>query len=311
MFNSWLDKLTTNENQAIDMKKIVSLTAVLFVTCALQASSIRTPQMPRGLTADKTSAPIKQHMLASNSTKKKISKRKVPRKGLQGYKKYHTFSEMDFEELTVAKNQRLEEKNFDIAIKYLERMIKLCDSVNEKAALIIELADLLFMQQKYEESSKWFTEFIQLYPGNPKVEYASYKAIECASKQILSIDRDQSATEKALALADDFLKRDLFTTYTKEVAEIRHTCQQTLAQNDCYVAEFYIKHKSYAAAERRLTNLRSEWVDKVPEIKAPLTTLEIALSQEYPAYKAPEETLVLAQAAAASPDKKTDMTSRF
>jgi outer membrane assembly lipoprotein YfiO len=287
------------------MKKLISLFAILAITTSVLARDLRTPQMPRGLTADKSNVTIKN---ALNSSKK-ISNRKIKRKGLQGYSVRHHFSDMDFDELMVAKNQKLQEKNWDIAVKYLDRMIKLCDDVNQKASLVIELADLLFQQEKYEESAKWFSEFIQLYPGNPKIEYASYKAIVCASKEILSIDRDQSSTEKALSLSNDFLKRDLFTTYKKEVAAIQQLCQETLAQNDCYVAEFYLKGKSYTAAERRLKGVRSEWVDKVPEITPALAVLETTLAQEYPEFKAPEESIVLAQAI--NPVKKTDMTARF
>lgn len=286
------------------MKKLVT---VLFVVaaCSIQAASLRTPQMPRGLSADKTAAPLPTNITISDATTKKKKKQK----GLQKRRRHVTFSEMSFDELKEAKLQKVKEKNWDIAAKYIERMIKLCDQVNEKAELIIELADILFGQSKFDDASKWYTDFTLLYPGNPRVEYASYKMIVCASKQILSIDRDQSATEKALSLAQDFLKRDLFTTYTTEVAAIQKICQETLAQSDCYVAEFYLTHKSYAAAERRLTNLRTDWVEKVPEIKAPLANLEVALAQEYPAFKVPQESIVLAEAV--SPVKKVDMTARF
>ena len=88
------------------MKKIISLFAILAITSSMLARELRTPQMPRGLTADKSHVTVRK--VASNSSKK-ISKRKIKRKGLQGYTVRHHFTEMDFNELMVAKNQKIQD----------------------------------------------------------------------------------------------------------------------------------------------------------------------------------------------------------
>ncbi len=140
-------------------------------------------------------------------------KKKIKRKGLQGYRKYKTFSQMDFTELSRSKRTAKKSKNWDIVCKGTsERMIIMAGHhgqkshpiIEVKAALIIELADILFEQQKYDDAAKWYAEFTLFHPGSVHVEYASYRAIVCASKKILSIDRDQSATEKHWNLLNHF-----------------------------------------------------------------------------------------------------------
>lgn len=242
--------------------------------------------------------------------------RKIKRKGLQGYSKHKTFSQMDYPELAQLKEEQKKQKDWNYVIKCLQRMIVMCDSLDEKelhstkAALIIELADILFDQQKYDDAAKWYTEFTHIYSGNKNIEYASYKAIVCASKKILSIDRDQSATEKTLELANEFLKRaDTFTTYKKEVKALQNLCYKTLAYSDCNVAEFYLTYGNYQAAEQRLKSIRSQWLDKAPDITVKLASLEVELATVSPQFKVPDTTITLAELK--SPIKKVDMKNRF
>ncbi len=269
-------------------------------------SSVHKPRMPRGLTPDKQLpiAPPKARDEQPRNFKKK-------RKGLQGNKKRYTFSQMNFEELKVAKDKLVSSKDYVIACKYLERMITLCDNINEKAKLIIELADVLFNQRSFDDAVKWYTEFTTLYPGNKHVEYASYRAIVCYSKKILGSDRDQTPTEKTLELADAFLKRDdLFTEHKKEVLKIQRESYQRLAASDCRVVEFFINSKEFSQAQKRLANIRSEWIDKLPEVSTELACLEVNLAARCSDFKPSETSIKLAQAAK-PPQKKIDMAARF
>ncbi len=281
---------------------------ILFVlSSSLLHAEFKKPRLPRGLSVDKA-LPLPSKLPVRDEKERHFKKK---RKGLQGNKKHYTFSNMNFEELTVAKNKALASKSYLAVIKYYERMITLCDNINEKADLIIELADILFDQKSYDDASKWYTEFTQLYPGNKQVEYASYRAIVCSSKKILGTDRDQTPTEQTLELTDTFLKRgDLFIGYQKEVVQIQKECQQRLAKSECRVAEFFINSKEYDQAQKRVENIRADWVEKLPEVKLELARLEMNLAAKHTEFKAPESSIKLAQAA--KPEhKKIDMATRF
>ncbi len=281
---------------------------VLTIVCVEVAlgTSVRKPTMPRGLTLKK-SVPL----AGPNLRDEKSRNLQRSRRGLQGYKRHYTFSDMNFEELNAAKEKELASKNYSVACKYLDRMITLCDDINKKAELIVELADLLFDQQSFDDAVKWYTEFSHLYPGNNKVEYASYRAIVCFSKKILSADRDQTPTEKALEMSEAFLKRDdVFTVHRAEVKKIRRECMQQLAASDFRVAEFFINSKEFSQAQKRLETIRTTWLSALPEVATDLAKLELNLEMKFSDFKAPESSIKLAQVARPT-SKKVDMITRF
>ncbi len=234
----------------------------------------------------------------------------APRKWFPWYTPPVSLSQMDYQQLTVAKEKNKKANDWHFVIKCLNRMIVMCEDLAEKADLTLELADILFEQQQYEEAAKWYGEFTQAHPGNKKIEYASYRAIVCASKKMLSIDRDQSATEKTLELTQDFLKRsDVFKQYKKEVQQIQRHCYETLAQSDCNVAEFYLTYGNYQAAEQRLKSIRSEWLEKAPAITPKLAHLEVELAAVFPQFHLPPSSITVAELK--TPHKKASMTTRF
>ncbi len=296
------------------MKRIQSFFVIVVMSIlntGMMSGAVRTDaraNMPRGLAVEKTpTAPPKKR-------EHRVRNLKHKRKGLQFIKKKYTFSDLHFYELKEAKNKQVDNKNYFVACKYLERMIRLCDDINEKAGVMIELADLFVEQQKFDDAAKWYTEFVQLYPGNKQVEYASYRSVICASKNILGADRDQSPTEKTLELAHQFLKReDLFATYKKEVRQIERECYQRLAASDIRVAEFYIiKQHDYDSAKKRLSTIRDEWLEKAPEVELELARLEVTLSGLCVDFNVSEESIECLLSQAVIPtEKKANMANRF
>ena len=284
-----------------------------FCTTLLQAApSIRQPRMPEGLSADKTPTPISKLKKPRDPKLAKRTRSKKKRKGLTHRKEQHTFSTMPYDELKVAKNKSVQGKHFDIAAKYLERMITLCENVNEKAQLIIELADIHFSQKEYDNAKKWYQEFERLYPGNQLIAQAKKQIILCSKQAILSSDRDQAPTEETLRLAKEYLARDSFTLYRKEVAAIQKECESILAQADCGITEFYIKQGNYTSASRRIEHIRTAWLKKVPEVALNLAQLEVQLGAEWKDFKVPEKSTKLAHATGVKkPTQKADMTTRF
>ncbi len=255
------------------------------------APSIRMPTMPQGLSADK-----------------KTDTKKV----LVDDGKRHTLGTMTYEELKKAKEENCKKKHFDTAIIYLERMITLCENVNEKAHLIIELGNLHFTQKNYTDAKNRYQEFERLYPGNQLIEHAKKQIILCSKQAILSPDRDQAPTEETLRLAKEYLERKSFTLYREDVEAIKKECESVLAQSECGVTEFYIKQGNFKSAERRIKHIRTEWLDKVPEIGTTLAQLEVNLGAAWTDFEVPKASITLVDASnTRKPTKKSDMTKRF
>lgn len=196
-------------------------------------------------------------------------------------KKKKTLRNMNIVELNDFKNKCLAQNDRYNAIRVLERMVPICTDLEKLRGLLLELADLLFEDNKLESSGKMYREFVKYYPGNEKVEYALYKAIICKFYTILNADRDQSNTSETIELANKFLEREgVFLTHSQEVRDIRAQCYQRLLDNEISVFNFYIDRGRYKSAKTRVANIRKEFIELIPACEPSLIMLEIQLAQQ-------------------------------
>ncbi|MCA9770407.1 outer membrane protein assembly factor BamD [Candidatus Dependentiae bacterium] len=236
-------------------------------------------------------------------------------------KKRKTISAMDYNELKKRKIQLTKNKDTEGTIKYLQKMIPLCQDLKELRDIMLELADLLFDTGKLQEAEKLYREFSKLYPSDVNTEYTLYKAILCCFYKTLDTSRDQTKTQETLELVDQFLERErVFTHYTAEVKKIGSTCNQKLAEAQLSVIDFYIKRGNYQSAHHRIANVKKEFLSAVPEIEVQLLHFEYKLAhaqhnaeqlkkiQTELTEKFPEHPFTLA---ASDTIKKTSLFKRF
>ncbi len=259
------------------------------------------PSQVSAMQKDRENAPIDRIELAKaqekfkprpvKKTKKgKIKKQRQPRK---------TLRYMTYEETKEGKDKLLAAGNHFVALKYQERMLKLCDDLNELEALFLEYADTHLACNHYDKAAALYTEFVNSYPGSTRTEYALYQAIECSAKLMLDADRDQTNTHKTIELADKFLeKADLFAHYKDKVEDIRTHCYQLLVRSEYNIYYFYEYAGEYVQAQRRLEGLRSNWLDKLPALEPELLALEYDLAKK-------QQNLELAQA------KELELAQKF
>jgi outer membrane assembly lipoprotein YfiO len=194
-------------------------------------------------------------------------------------KKIRTYQDMDYEELTKAKDLQRERGNITVAIKYLDRMMKLCNDITKLAEHLLEVADLFFEDGQFQKAARLYAEYSSLYPGSDKMEYALYRAICSSFSCILSSDRDQTQTEETVGLTEIFLLQDHFTQHRDEVKQIQMQCYGQLATSECNVCYFYITRDRFTAAEKRLKKIRSTWLPKVPTLEPNIIALETELTE--------------------------------
>lgn len=191
--------------------------------------------------------------------------------------KTKTLRYMNFEEMGKRKDQLVSFNDKFTAIKYVEKMLPLCNDLEEKGSLILELADLNFDYGNLKEAELRYKEFYTFYPGNKSVEYAHYKAILCGFNTILSPDRDQTKTKETLTLTTDFLKNnERFTTYRKEVFNVHRMCQKQLFDSEASVFQFYLNQNSFKAAQKRLEKLEKDFVELLHDAPAQIALLKQA-----------------------------------
>ncbi len=130
-----------------------------------------------------------------------------------------------------------------------------------KLALLAELgiADSQFSDQEFGEAELAYTDFINLHPTNENVPYAIYQLGMCHYKQMNSIDRDQTETNKAKKEFERLIARFPNSKFSLMAEKMLRECKKNLAENEFYVGQFYFKKKQYKSALKRFEVIAKDY----------------------------------------------------
>jgi len=123
----------------------------------------------------------------------------------------------------------------------------------------IMLADVLYTDEKYEEARVYYTDFVALHPSHPKAAYAMFQKGMCFFRDILSADRDQTNTRKAIIAFEDLQANYPASPYTKKAGDLIAFLRNRLAERELYVGKFYMKKKKYRGALARFGVILKEY----------------------------------------------------
>ncbi len=115
----------------------------------------------------------------------------------------------------------------------------------------LKVADCHFLMKEYVEAIAAYEEFKKIHPAHEEIPYVQYQIGMSYFNQMLSYDRDQTATKKALSNFEYLVANfppSLFTERAKEKIEI---CRDRLAAQEFYIAHYYYKQRNYGAASLR------------------------------------------------------------
>lgn len=154
----------------------------------------------------------------------------------------------------------------DEAVKFLTRLMALLKSTIAIKNIKLEIADINFERGALKLAASGYEEFLKLYPGDKKAEYAQYKGLLSNFYTMLSADRDQTPTLNTIKLADAFLeKSDTYKQYNNDVKAIKERCYYALYDHEVTVFEYYMKKGSPKAAETRLVSLKNSYQGLLPD----------------------------------------------
>jgi len=123
----------------------------------------------------------------------------------------------------------------------------------------LKVGDCHFFMKEYVEAIAAYEEFKKIHPTHEEMPYVQYQIGMSHFKQMLSLDRDQTATKKALSSFEYLIANfppSLFTEKAKEKIEI---CRKQLADHEFYVGNYYYKQKNYGAASHRFQELLAKF----------------------------------------------------
>jgi outer membrane protein assembly factor BamD len=167
-----------------------------------------------------------------------------------------------------------------------ERAVQLFDSVEREhpysafatnAKLMAAYGE--YMRNRYTEALGALDRFIQLHPAHRDIAYAYYLRALVFYEQINDIQRDQRATELAMAALQDVANRFPNTPYARDARLKMDLARDHLAGREMTVGRFYQNRRLYVAAIGRFRRVVEEFqtTNHVPEALHRLTEIYVAL----------------------------------
>jgi outer membrane protein assembly factor BamD len=116
-------------------------------------------------------------------------------------------------------------------------------------------ADSLYYDRKYIEAIGLYEEFKKLHPTHPEVQYVTFQVGMCHFRQMLTPDRDQTETEKAMEQFRYLIENFPQSPLVAEAKKNSETCRRQMAEHEYLIADLYYRTYKYKAALGRFESL--------------------------------------------------------
>ena len=123
------------------------------------------------------------------------------------------------------------------------------------------LADAYYNGAHYSDAASYYANFISLHPNHPKAAYALFQKGMSYFREVLSIDRDQATTQKALLAFNDVIALNPTTVYGDKAKEMVIFLRKRLAEREFYIGNFYFKDGKYKGALARFAEIIKKYPD--------------------------------------------------
>ena len=120
---------------------------------------------------------------------------------------------------------------------------------------LLNLADAMYGDKRYEEAKFQYRRFLELFPVHPEAAKAQFKSAMCSFERMKTIDRDQSTTHEAVQEFQRLLQSYPRSAYVDEAKEKLAASRERLAAYELYVGRFYYGREAYPAAIGRFEGL--------------------------------------------------------
>jgi outer membrane protein assembly factor BamD len=116
----------------------------------------------------------------------------------------------------------------------------------------LKIAEAYYKSEQYEEAAIAFDDFLKQHPNNERAPIILYRMGLSYYQQILSPDRDQTSTHKALHSFEELVNRFPDDQQAPEARNMILRCKTRLAEHEVYVGRFYLRIDQYQQAINRL-----------------------------------------------------------
>jgi len=125
----------------------------------------------------------------------------------------------------------------------------------------MKIAETNYRAKKYPEAAAAYEGFLKSHPNHERVPQMMFDLGMSYYQQILTIDRDQTATRNALVTFTTL--RDRFPDFSgsEPLVNLIAVCRNRLAGHEIYVGDFYLRYGYPAAAVGRLEQAVKQYPD--------------------------------------------------
>lgn len=125
----------------------------------------------------------------------------------------------------------------------------------------LKIAETLYLAGRYAEAAAAYESFLQRYPNDVRAATLLYRLGQSYYQQILSADRDQSITRKALETFEQFIRRYPDDPNREQAELLALRARTRLADHEVYVGRFYLKRELYQPAISRFEGILKAFPD--------------------------------------------------
>ncbi|MEW6489168.1 MAG: outer membrane protein assembly factor BamD [Thermodesulfobacteriota bacterium] len=184
-------------------------------------------------------------------------------------------AELPPEELYRQAQEAAERKRFDAAQELLDQIADEFPFSRYATEARLLTADIAYQKKEYEEAAAAYRSFEELHPTHPRASYALYRRGLSYAAVSLPEDRDQTHTRNAADAFEKLLHAAPEGEYAEDAGRRLADLRARLAAHELYVARYYLRRKSYAAARQRLETLVRDYPDAPQRDEALRLALEL------------------------------------
>jgi outer membrane protein assembly factor BamD len=157
--------------------------------------------------------------------------------------------------------ENLEKKKWLTAREYFRRLFDTYPRSQYRQQAKLGIGDSYIGEARIESyilGANEFREFLQFFPADQRTDYAQYRLSLALMKQMLSAQRDQTATKEALVELDRFRQSYPNSKFKPEVEKLYRETRDRLSDSEFLVGQFHFRSRLYAGAISRLQGLLTD-----------------------------------------------------
>jgi outer membrane protein assembly factor BamD len=155
-------------------------------------------------------------------------------------------------------NESLQQKKWIEAREYFRKLVDTYPQSPYRQDAKLGVGDSYLGENRVESDilgANEYREFLRFFPLNPRADYAQYKLAVSQSRQMLSPERDQTATQDTLRECQTFISSYPNSPLMPDVLKLQRQARDVLSTHEFKVGLQYFRTKWYPGAISRLEGI--------------------------------------------------------